>query len=91
MEAVKFPTSITIDVDSITIDGVRIALAVIPQLFYEMTHPDPRKWYRWERVGDTILVHVKIAEDTDGNIIANTADGCSSKDSGREGQKVTHP
>ena len=69
----KFPTSIVIDLDSITIDGIRLPLAVIPQLLYQLAHPDPRKWYRWERMNGTLQVHVRISEDHDGSIISANA------------------
>lgn len=88
----KFPTSLTIDEDSLVVDGVRIAFIIIPQILYELAHPDPRKWYRLERTADTITVHVKITEDTDGHIIASTADAeRSGENSGQQGQGTSPP
>lgn len=79
----RVPASITFSEDAITVDGVRISLMVIPQMLYELTHPDPRKWYRFERVDDAIIVHVKITEDEpNGSRIASSDDaGRSSQDS----------
>ena len=93
----RFPTSITITEDSLIVDGVRIPLRVIPQMLYQLVHPDPRKWYRWERLGDTIQVHFRISEDTDGSVIAsinagNTQDAeRSQQNTGGEGQQTPHP
>jgi hypothetical protein len=84
---VKVPASITFDFENLYVDGVRISLALLPQMLYELTHPDPRKWYRLERVGNDIVVHLKISEEKpDGNPIASTNDaGVSSSSPGREG------
>jgi hypothetical protein len=70
---VKVPATITMDAAYLYVDGVAISFAVIPQILYELTHPDNRKWYRFERVGDTVTVYVKISEEKpDGNPIAST-------------------
>jgi hypothetical protein len=83
---IGFPTTLTIDEDALIVDGVRIAWRAIPELLFRLAHPDPRKWYRWEREGDTIQVHVKISEESNGSHItsiphAGDADS-SSKGSG---------
>jgi hypothetical protein len=46
--------------DALIIDGMRVTFEVIPQFLYELANPDPRKWYRLERVGDRCIIHVKI-------------------------------
>lgn len=48
----------TVNVNGVCIDGDTFA-----QLINAVTRPDPRKWYRFERVGDSIIVHVKISEE----------------------------
>lgn len=73
MAEMRVPASITIDDDALTIDGVHIPLRVIPQMLYELVHPDPRKWYRWERVDDVIIFHVRISEDSNGTAITDHA------------------
>jgi hypothetical protein len=46
--------------NALIIDGMRVTFEVIPQFLYELANPDPRKWYRLERVGDRCIIHVKI-------------------------------
>jgi hypothetical protein len=60
---VKVPATITMDAKNLYVDGVPISFALLPQMLYELVHPDPRKWYRFERVGNDIVVHVKISEE----------------------------
>jgi hypothetical protein len=71
----KVPATITMDTTNLYVDGVAISFAAIPQMLYELAHPDPRKWYRFERVGDTVMVYVKISEEKpEGNPIASTGE-----------------
>jgi hypothetical protein len=91
LPGMKVPASITFDGHNLYVDGVAIALSAIPQVLYEYAHPDPRKWYRFERMGDTIFVHVRISEDSDGSVIASSASGRSSEDSGQQGQAAQAP
>jgi hypothetical protein len=46
----------------IIVDGMSITLDVIPQILYELAHPDPRKWYRFERVNGQCIVHVEMRD-----------------------------
>jgi hypothetical protein len=55
-------TSFQIYGDALIVEGVRISLVLLPQMLYELTHPDPRKWYRFERIEDKVIVHVRITE-----------------------------
>jgi hypothetical protein len=81
VETMKVPKSIMIEDKFLVVDGVHFALSILPQLLYEITHPDPRKWYRLERIGDAIQVHVRISEDSNGNVIVTNA-GRSSEGAG---------
>jgi hypothetical protein len=58
-------TNIAFNQTDLIIDGVHIALENIPQFLYELTHPNPKRWYRLERVGDVIVVHVRMAVETE--------------------------
>jgi hypothetical protein len=60
---IKVPASITFDAENLYIDGVKLSLMVIPQLLYELSHPSSRHWYRLERVGNQIIVHVRISDE----------------------------
>ena len=87
----KAISNITLVQDGLVIDGVLIAYEVIPQMFYELTHPDPRKWYRFERAGDTIIVHVRISETPEafnGNGIATF--GAGTQGSHQQGEQTAH-
>ena len=46
--------------DALIIDGMRVTFEIIPQILYELSHPDPRKWYCFERIDDRCIVHVRI-------------------------------
>lgn len=48
--------------DRLIVDGVTLPVDVIPELLYSLAHPDSRKWYRFERIGDEVKVHIKIQE-----------------------------
>lgn len=88
LPGMKVPNSITFDGYNLYVDGVAIGLSTIPQVLYEFAHPDPRKWFRFERIGDQVFIHVRISEDHDGDVIASTAgttDGRGSENPGREG------
>jgi hypothetical protein len=85
-------TNFAFDRDDLILDGIRVPLAIIPQLLYEITHPDPRRWYRLERIENLILVHVRISEEpeeTHGYPI--TSIGSGPEDSGSGGKETPHP
>ena len=48
--------------DKLIVDGMQLTLNVIPQILYELAHPDPRKWYRFERVDNECIVHVEMRD-----------------------------
>jgi hypothetical protein len=54
--------TIEIERDTLIIDGGRVAFEIIPEILYELAHPDPRRWYNFERVNDQIIVHIEIRE-----------------------------
>lgn len=56
---------IELEPDSITIDGMRVTFEVIPQFLYELAHPDPRKWFNFERIGDAAIVHMEMRPKSD--------------------------
>ena len=92
----RYPTSITIDLESLTVDGIRFPLAVIPQFLYQLVNPDPRKWYRMERAGDVLVIHTRISEDHDGTIITDNAGNAGRpkhgpENSGGEGSEADRP
>lgn len=55
--------TVQIEDNALIIDDMRVSFEIIPQFLYELSHPDPRKWYRLERVGDRCIVHVRIDPD----------------------------
>lgn len=84
MAEVRAPDTITFDEERLYVDGVAIRFDVIPQLLYEFAHPDPRRWFRLERVGDVVTVHFKISEEEpNGQPIAHT--GRSKENPGGQG------
>lgn len=46
--------------DGLIVDGMYLNFNCIAQFLYDMAHPDPRKWYRFERIGDVCIVHLQI-------------------------------
>ena len=54
--------TIEIERDTLIIDGGRVAFEVIPEILYELAHPDPRRWYNFARVNNKIVVHVEMRE-----------------------------
>lgn len=48
---------------SITINNVVITGDVLIQTLNQMTDPDPKKWFRFERHGNTVTVHTRIDDD----------------------------
>jgi hypothetical protein len=86
----KVPASITFDSYNLYVDGVSIGLSAIPQVLYEFAHPDPRKWFRFERRGDTVFIHVKMSEEEkNGHPIAHT--GRSEEGTGGDGKETNRP
>lgn len=92
--------SIEFDDYRIIVDGMVITLNVIPQILYELAHPDPRKWYRFERIGNQCIVHVELRdpaelnkpfplEVSNGNYVRER--GRSSEDAGGEGEETQNP
>ena len=83
--------------DTLMIDGVRVSFDIIPQFLYEIAHPDPRKWYRFERVLDELIVHTYFhdpsetnkpisTEVSNGNYVRER--GRSSEDAGSARQEI---
>jgi hypothetical protein len=56
--------TVEIEDGALIIDGMRVTFEIIPQFLYELANPDPRKWYRLERVGDRCIIHVKMNDET---------------------------
>jgi hypothetical protein len=86
--------------DTLLIDGVRVTFDLIPQFLYEIAHPDPRKWYRFERMNDELMVHVcyhdpsvfeqrPLPEVSNGNYVRERGRG--SADAGGARQETANP
>jgi hypothetical protein len=45
--------------DTIAVNGIVVSATALPMLVNAVTNPDPRRWYRFERQGDSIIVHTK--------------------------------
>jgi hypothetical protein len=72
--------------ETFTIEGIKVSFFVLPQLIHELTHPDPRKWYRFERMDDTIIVHVRInEEERNGTPIARIGEPAAQANLRRQG------
>jgi len=84
--------------DKLIVDGLVLTLNLIPQVFYELAHPDPRRWFSFERVDNALIVHVQYRdpaaldrnalEVTNGNYV--TERGRSSEDAGEQGQEAAN-
>lgn len=48
---------------SITINGVTLSGDALIQTLNQMTNPDPKRWFRFERHGSTVTVHTRIDDD----------------------------
>ncbi len=59
------PLDLKFDHEALIINGVSISWLAVPELMAIFGKPDERKWYRIERMGSGVVVHVKI-EDTAG-------------------------
>lgn len=84
---------------NVSIDGLVVSFDVVTQFLYEIAHPDPRKWYNFERHGDLAIVHVEMREPTrpvtdypipteahNGNFVSERSPGFSS-----EGSEAPNP
>lgn len=71
--------------DALIVDGVKLPIDIIPELLYCLAHPDPRRWYRFERVGNSAVVHVKISEEKpNGSVISIISSNEDSRGKGKE-------
>jgi hypothetical protein len=90
MNWIDWPITIRMNPNAVEINGVQMTYMVVAEIVAQIVHPDPRKWFRLERNGDIITVHVKLTEDEpNGTPIGTT--GSSKKDTGRERAKTPHP
>lgn len=84
---------------NVIIDGMPMGFDFLSQFLYEMAHPDPRKWYNFERNGDLLIIHVEMREAqrpvtdypittevSNGNYVSERSTGLSS-----EGQEAANP
>ena len=46
--------------DSVEVNGVKISGLMVPQIIAAFTDPDPKKWYRFERKDNMIVVETKV-------------------------------
>lgn len=88
MNWVKWPIQINFNPGGLDIDGVHVNYMSLAEIVNAIIHPDPRKWYRLERNGDIVTVHVKVAEEEpNGSEIASVGHTPESeKDAGGQGQ-----
>jgi hypothetical protein len=77
--------------ETFTVEGIKISFFTLPLIIHELTHPDPRKWYRFERRDDTIIVHVRISEEeVNGYPIASIGQPAAQTNPGGEGSEAPH-
>jgi hypothetical protein len=48
-----------LDDNTVIVNGIKISGELIPMLINCLTNPDPHRWYRFERKGDNIIVHLR--------------------------------
>lgn len=63
MDWVKWPITFNLSATHVNVDSIEFNYMQIAELLSQLIHPDPRKWYRFERVDNRILIHVRMTED----------------------------
>jgi hypothetical protein len=58
----KIPVNITLDEGVLNINGMPVSLVVLDDLLRAVVSPDPRRWIRFERIGDAGMVHIRMEE-----------------------------
>lgn len=94
MEKVEFnfPIRLELVAEGVRVDGVMVAYGVIPHLINALVHPDPRRWLRFERVGDTVQVYVRLSEgERNGTRTGSIGDEERQETVGSSGQEAAHP
>jgi hypothetical protein len=46
----------------IEVNGIKFSGAIIAMMINTLTHPNPKRWYRFERTGEVITVETKETE-----------------------------
>jgi hypothetical protein len=49
--------------DGLTVNGVFISYASALDLLKAVVQPDTRRWFRFEREGNVVIVHVRYSEE----------------------------
>ena len=58
----KTPAGVEFSERSLIVDGVQFSYAMLAELLYELAHPDPRKWFRFETLGDRSFINIRLEE-----------------------------
>ena len=88
----EYPITIKLHRHELEIEGVKIAYFAIPQIIHALINPNPRKWFRFERVNENeIYIHVRMTEDEPYGTPIGSTTGHGEENAGRQGQEDAHP
>ena len=90
MNWINWPLKVEMNPNGITIDGVKMSYMVFAETVNQIFHPDPRKWFRLEREGDVIQIHVRLTEEEPNGTHVGTT-GSSEENPGASGTQTPHP
>jgi hypothetical protein len=97
VESLKLDHAVTLKLHQreLEIDGVRVSYEVLPQLILAIVHPDPRRWLRFERVGNIVNVHVRLQKEepngTSTGAIGRDGESGSAEGAWGQGREAAHP
>lgn len=90
LDWIEWPIVIKLNPNVVTCNGVEIPYMVLAQIINELTHPNPRKWIRLERLGECIHVSTRISEEEpNGTHISSVGNGA--ENDGGERAQAAHP
>lgn len=90
LDWIEWPIVVKMNPNALSVNGIEIPYMVVAQILNELTHPDPRKWIRMERVGDCVHISTRISEDEPNGTRIRTFSNGEAHDGG-EGQAAAHP
>ena len=90
MAYVQWPITIKMQPNAVSLNGVELSYMQLAELINEITHPDPTRWFRLERVGDCVHINVRISEDEPHGTQINTVGNGEANDGGAR-QAAAYP
>lgn len=90
---IEWPVTLKLFPNHLEVNGIEVPYMLVAEVVNELTHPNPRKWIRLERMENIVVVSTRIAEEEPNGTPINTLGNGEAREQGTPppNQAPAHP